>query len=179
MTDEQLIREFEMTGASATLDVLVSRHIGRVRSMIYAMVLNDADADDLTQEVFLKAVRHLGRYRGRASFTTWLYRITMNTAKNFVRKRGRDKLELRDAELEQPDWRPVPSAQAMAHEEEHVLRGALARLPLRLRSAFSLVILQGMSPQEAAHVEGCFLSTIYRRVEAARRELAEAWRGVQ
>jgi RNA polymerase sigma-70 factor (ECF subfamily) len=60
-----------------------------VRSMLYQMVLNDADADDLTQEVFLRVVRGLGQFDGRARFPTWLYRIVMNTARTFLGKKGK------------------------------------------------------------------------------------------
>ena len=147
--------------------------------MIYAMVLNDADADDLTQEVFLRAVNHISRFGARSRFSTWLYRITMNTTKNFIRRKGRDRLELRDTAPERTDPQPQPEAQLMAKEQGHVLRDALARLPLPLRSAFSLVVIQGLTPREAAHAERCFLSTIYRRVKAARAELSKTLRGVE
>jgi DNA-directed RNA polymerase specialized sigma24 family protein len=67
----------------------------------------------------------------------------------------------------------------MAREEEQVLSRALEQLPVRLRSAFSLVVLQDMPPREAARIERCFLSTIYRRVDAARTALRRALGGVE
>jgi len=179
MTDSELIREFERTGDPARLNTLVGRHIGRVRGMIYAMVLNDADANDLTQEVFLKAVSNIGRFRGSARFSTWLHRIAMNTTRNFIRKKGRDRLVLGDTDPDRPDPAPRPGERLMAGEEEQLLTRALAALPPRLRSAFSLVVLQDMPAREAARVERCFLSTMYRRVDAARKALRHALGGVQ
>jgi RNA polymerase sigma-70 factor (ECF subfamily) len=171
-SDEQLIRAFRETGEAGAIEMLVERHIGKVRSMIYAMVLDDAAADDLTQEAFLKAVNHLGRFRSEARFSTWLYRIAVNTTRSFQRSRARRREEPLDCVPDGEDPGASPRDQVMAMEEQAVLRNALAALPAPLRSAFTLVVIQGMSPDEAARAEGCFLSTIYRRVTAARGELA-------
>jgi RNA polymerase sigma-70 factor (ECF subfamily) len=173
MTDDQLIQAFMSSGDATAIDTLVNRHLGRIRAMIYGMVLNDADADDLTQEAFLKAIASLPRFKGRSSFATWLYRIAMNVTRSFIRKRSRSPLGLSDDCREEPDPAPAPADKAMAREEEAILRRSLAGLPIRLRSAFSLVVLEGVDPREAARIEGCFLSTIYRRVHAARRKLAQ------
>jgi RNA polymerase sigma-70 factor (ECF subfamily) len=177
MTDEQLIRQFRETGDPTALDTVVSRHIGRVRGMIYTMVLNDADADDVTQEVFLKAINRLSSFRNASAFSTWLHRIAVNTARSFLRRRGRDRLVFGEAVPEESDPRPSAPAHAAAREQERAMEEALAQLPLPLRSAFSMVVLQEMTPREAARAEGCFLSTIYRRVDAAREALGRALGG--
>ena len=73
--DEQLVGDFLKTGEMRHFNELVGRHIRRVRAMIYPMVLNDADADELTQDVFLRVTDNISRFEGRAQFSTWLYRI--------------------------------------------------------------------------------------------------------
>lgn len=179
MTDDDLIREYAASGEAAALDALVSRHIGRVRGMIHAIVLNDADADDLTQEVFLRALRGIGGFRWRSSFSTWLHRIAINQARDFLRRKRRNRVDAWEACPERAAPGPHPAEDAAQREESRILREAMNRLPTDLRTAFGLVALDGMSPAEAAHVQGCFLSTVYRRVDAARRALADALKEAQ
>ena len=71
-SDEQLVERFRDSGDLGHFDELVRRHIGPVRRMAFSMVLNHADADDLTQEVFLRVARGIGNFRGQAKFSTWL-----------------------------------------------------------------------------------------------------------
>lgn len=85
ISDEALIAAFRMDGMPYHLDMLFSRHIGKVRTMLYQMVLHDADADDLTQDVFRLVVRNIEKFSGRAAFSTWLYRVAMNRAKSFFK----------------------------------------------------------------------------------------------
>ncbi|HQU44525.1 MAG TPA: sigma-70 family RNA polymerase sigma factor [Pirellulales bacterium] len=88
-TDESLLATFRETGDAELLDVLLRRHLPRVRSTIGQLVLNDCDADDLTQEVFLRAVRGLAQFAGRARFSTWLYRVAINLSRSYLARRGR------------------------------------------------------------------------------------------
>src|SRR5262245_60924976 len=92
-TDEQLLASYRDTRRPEVLDELLRRHVPRVRGMVYQMVLNQADADDLTQEVFLRALRGLGQFNGRACFSTWLYRVAMNTAHSFLARRRSRRCE--------------------------------------------------------------------------------------
>lgn len=85
--DEQLLEKYEESGELRYFDALTRRHIGKVRSMIYPMVLNDADADELTQEVFCRVIDGIHSFNHRAAFATWLPRITMNTTCNFLKRR--------------------------------------------------------------------------------------------
>jgi RNA polymerase sigma-70 factor (ECF subfamily) len=178
MTDEQLIEAFRESGDPAALDALVGRHIGRIRAMTYAMVLNDADADDLTQEVFLRVVNHIGRFRARSSFSTWLHRVAMNTVHDHLRKRRRDRTACRVERPDAPDPAAAPPDRLMDRETDALVFRALAGLAPALRAAFTLVVLQELPPREAAGAEGCFLSTLYRRIDAARDELRRNLRGV-
>ena len=102
MSDDELLDAFSGTGAVRHFDELVRRHIGKVRGMIYPMVLNDADADDITQEVFLRVMNGISRFKRRSSFSTWLYRIVMNTTHTFLTRRTRNPLEHREDPPDQP-----------------------------------------------------------------------------
>ena len=88
-SDKQLIELFRESGRRDAIDELMRRHLGRVRSTVFQMVRSDSDADDLTQEVFLRAVRGVETFDCRAEFSTWLYRVAMNTTYTFLKRRSR------------------------------------------------------------------------------------------
>ena len=172
--DEQLIKGFRQTGQPRILDELFGRYVGIVRGMIYPMVLNNADADDLTQEVFIRAARALDRFEGRARFPTWLYRIAMNTTHSFLARRmkrhiheGEPETECAAPEKDHPDRR------VMAGELDCAISCALEALPPTLRAAVVLTILQDIPIPEAARIEACSPATMYWRIHKARRQLRE------
>jgi len=169
-TDESLLAAFRQTSDPAILDHLLRRHLPRVRSMIGQLVLNDFDADDLTQEVFLRAVRGLSQFSGRARFSTWLYRVAVNLSRSFLARRGRAPPG-GNGQCVEPAIAPQegPSQQAAQHELEYAIEQALAALSDKLRTAVVLVHFQGLSVQEAAEIEGCARATMYWRVHEARR----------
>ena len=169
--DEQLVRLFRESGEMRHFDELVERHVGKVRAMIYPMVFNDADADDLTQEVFLRVVSHIDRFRHEARFSTWLYRIALNTTHSFLRSKARNRVDAREELPDHPDGAPQPDHAAAAGETGRALEKAMAGLAPRLRSALVLTVIQGMGVHEAAKVEGCLTATMYWRVHEARRLL--------
>ncbi len=83
-TDSELVLAIQRDGAGCVAEELMRRHLPTVRGMMYQMALNHADADDLTQEVFIRAWRGLAKFHGGASFSTWLHRIAMNCAMSFL-----------------------------------------------------------------------------------------------
>ena len=85
ISDEELVDDFQQTGEMRNLDELVHRHIGKVKAMIYPMVLNQADADEITQDVFIRMANGVTGFQNKAMFSTWLYRIAMNTTHSFLR----------------------------------------------------------------------------------------------
>lgn len=178
VTDETLIATFRSSGDRQILDALVGRHVGRVRAMIYAMVLSDADADDLTQEVFVRAIRNLDGFRGQAQFPTWLHRIAMNTVRTFLGRRDRHASTSVEALEASTDCRAsAPEEAAMANEVDGDIALALASLAPKLRAAVTLTTLHGMSPQEAAKVENCPVATMHWRVHKARTILKKKLAG--
>ena len=88
-SDEELVASYRDCGQREALAELTERHLGKVRAMIYPMVLDRASTDDLTQEVFLRAFRGLAGFNGRVQFSTWLYRVAMNTVHSFLDRRRR------------------------------------------------------------------------------------------
>ena len=173
-TDEELVAAFRHSGQKQHLDDLVRRHITGVRCMIYQMVLDDNDADDLTQEVFLRAIRGLGRFKGDARFGTWLYRVAMNTTYSFLARRKRSPIDPVAEVPEGADSRNSrPENLAMQNELDQTVRAALEALSPSLRAAIGLTTLQGLGIKEAARIEGCTTATMYWRIHQARKILWE------
>ena len=174
VTDEHLLGKYAESGELRYFDLLVRRHIGKVRAMIYPMVLNDADADELTQEVFLRVVGSIQGFKGQSAFSTWLYRIAMNTTHNFLKRRTRNPVEHRENPPDSPggkSWSPTETIMGM--ESDARVTKALESLSPPLRAAIVLTAIQGMSLKEAAKAEQCLMATLYWRVHQARKLLRE------
>lgn len=173
LTDEQLIWEFSATGDLGCFDTLASRYIGKIRAMIYPIVLNHVETDDLTQETLLRTVKHISKFNGRSRFSTWIYRIAMNTTFTYLRKKrtnltvdgdNSDEYFKKQANVSNHD--PV-----QYQEMDQAIKRALSGLSPALRAAITLTAIHGMAPKEAAAAIGCLPATLYRRVHDARRIL--------
>ncbi len=172
MSDAQLLAHFEKTCDLRHINTLVRRHVGRIRGVIFAMVQDDADADDLTQEVFLKAVNKLDGYDKRSKFSTWLYRIAMNTTKDFLRCKKRTTPTCNPAHVPLFQGRPLSAVDSLITKEViSDIDVAIGTLSPKLRSAIVLTAIEGLSVREAARVEKCLSSTMYWRVHQARKLL--------
>lgn len=171
VSDEQLARNYVEDNELKALDTLIDRHIANVRNLVFQMVLNEADADDITQEVFIKTAAALVKFKYRSSFKTWLYRIAVNTVRDFMRKRKNGRLVLYE---KMPEISVAADTNRIMSQEEAVrLLKLIERLSPCLRRAFVLVGVNEMAPGEAAKLEGCLAATMYRRVHVARRRLQE------
>ena len=171
-SDEQLIDCYLESGEPCALEELVGRYLNKVRGTVYAMVLDTSLADDLTQEVFLRAIRGLPGFDGRGQFSTWLYRVAMNTTYSFLARRSRSPVTFRPELPDRPcgaDRTPVGAA--MEVELDGAIRAALADLPPKLRAAVVLITLEHFDAAEAARIEGCSTGTIYWRMHKARKQL--------
>ena len=171
-TDQELVEAYRNGGHQRHVDELFVRHLGKVRGMMYQMTLNHADADDLTQEVFIRVARGLSGFSGRAEFSTWLHRIARNCAKSFlIRRARRATASLEGAPEPVAPCGDRPDRQAAGSEMDERIHSALAQLSSKLRAAVVLTILQDMPLPQAARVEECALATMYWRVHEARRQL--------
>lgn len=140
--------------------------------MLHQMVLDPSLADDLTQEVFLRVIRGLSTFGGRAKFSTWLYRVAMNTARGFLAGQSRSPVGFHPDLPERAQTRnPQPECAAMEAELESAVEDALGQLSPTLRGAIVLTSLQSFDTKEAARIEGCTTATMYWRIHEARRQL--------
>jgi RNA polymerase sigma-70 factor (ECF subfamily) len=170
--DNELIASYLGSGCRDSLDDLLQRHLGRVRNVVYQMVLDQEAADDLTQEVMLKAFRGLASFDGKAAFSTWLFRIAMNTSYSFLARRKRSPVsycgEMPEASRSETE---TPEMAAIQAELDEQIGQALEHLSPKLRAAIVLTAIQGVNPADAAQIEGCSVSTMYWRIHEARKQL--------
>jgi RNA polymerase sigma-70 factor (ECF subfamily) len=144
-------------GEREAFDRLVERYQRDVYRLCYRYVNNHHDANDMAQEVFLKAYKALGRFRGDSAFSTWLYRIAVNTCLNFRSSKKPDGEEVSDT---LPDRAPGALATVERDERSKILREAVLRLPEKQRATLILKIYHEMTHEEVAGVLGSSVGTV-------------------
>ncbi len=174
-TDKQLVKRVQK-GDKGAFDLLVLKYQHKIVNLVMRYVRDPEMALDITQDAFIKAYRALPRFRGDSAFYTWIYRIAVNTAKNYLaaqRRRPMDiELDLQDpeqydlhAKLKETD---TPEAVAISDEVQEILERAIAALPEDLRTAIILRELDGMSYEEIAQTMDCPVGTVRSRIFRAR-----------
>ena len=169
-------------GDMSAYDELVIRHRGKIYAMIRNMVKNDADAWDLSQDVFIKAWKALPRFEARARFSTWLFRISHNVVYDWVRKRkiesaGELNDEIFDRDRIDPSAKTAPAFvespdDALSNTElRKKISDALEKLSPEHRESVILKDVQGLSYKEIAEVMECTLGTVMSRLFYARQKL--------
>jgi RNA polymerase sigma-70 factor (ECF subfamily) len=139
------------------------------------MVLNDALADDLTQDTFIRAVRGLPSFHGDSEFSTWLCTIAMNCVRSYCSRR-RSQVGPIDAGLKlSRDERPEYAA--IGQELGDAIADALEQLSPKLRSAIVLISINGLSASQAASIEGCTAAVMHSRLHEARQQLKRLLKG--
>lgn len=168
--DTQLVKDAQ-GGDRHAFSMLVERHYMLMYKTAWKFCGVREDAQDIAQEAAIKLANNIGAFRHDAAFTTWLYRLVINAAKDYYKAKNRKTL--REAPLyddvEFVSGAPAPDAQL---EQKEVLK-ALAALPESLKETVILVCWQGMSHKEAAKLLGCSEGTISWRVHEARKKIAE------
>jgi RNA polymerase sigma-70 factor, ECF subfamily len=178
-TDEQLVR-WALSGDLDAFGQLVRRH----RDVVYrvaARIVGDADADDVTQDAFLRAFNRLGSFRGESPFRAWLLRITHNAALNALARRPKaqptDLVEqAADTFDERPPPNPTPVEQLEVSERRERLVSKIALLSPNHRAVLALRDLEGLSYEEIAQVTDTPLGSVKGRLHRARGELIEILR---
>src|SRR5215510_3577074 len=165
-------------GDARAFEALVSRYRKRIFALALHITGSASEADDIAQDVFLKAFRALAEFEGRSQFFTWVYRMTVNRSLNVRRdraRRGEDMLD--DPRLELAvavDSRTHPGRAAELRQTYARLLRALDSLPVDMRTTVILVSLQGLAYGEVAVVQKVSEGTIAWRMHEARRRLHEA-----
>ncbi len=174
-TDQQLVERVQK-GDKRAFDLLVLKYQHKMVSVVGRYINDSHEVYDVVQEAFIKAYRALGNFRGDSQFYTWLYRIAINTAKNYLVSRGRrppaTDVDVEDAEfysgsdlLKDVD---TPENNLFRDELKAMVDQAIRELPEDLRTAVTLRELEGLSYEEIAAVMGCPVGTVRSRIFRAR-----------
>ncbi len=178
--DQQLV-ERAQRGDKHAFELLVTKYQRRLGRLISRFVRNAAEAEDVTQEAFIKAYRALPAFRGDSAFYTWLYRIGINTAKNHLVAQGRraptsTPLDAEEAEAFEDAALlhevSTPENELMSKQVVEVVNASLQQLPEDLRTALTLREIEGLSYEEIAAVMNCPIGTVRSRIFRAREVVA-------
>lgn len=174
---EAAITVFEKTGNPTDLpswDDIVRDHAGKVYGLAYHLTGNRYDAEDLTQETFIRVFRNLDKYQP-GTFDGWLHRITTNLFLDNARRRARIRMEALPEDAESvPGSAPDPAHIIANSELESDVKDALVQLPPEYRVAVVLCDMEGLSYEEIANVLGVKMGTVRSRIHRGRTALREA-----
>jgi RNA polymerase sigma-70 factor (ECF subfamily) len=179
-TDEAQIIASILAGDTHLFHDLIRPHERSVYAMALSLLHNEADAEDVAQEAFLKAFRNLANFRGESKFSTWLISITLNEARGRLRSKKNVKLESLDEPREGEgtvspallrDWREIPSEALERQEIRRMLQQAITDLPLIYREVFVLRDVEDLSVNQSAEALGISVASVKVRLHRARMML--------
>ncbi|TNC85653.1 MAG: RNA polymerase sigma factor RpoE [Thalassolituus sp.] len=182
-SDQQLVARVQK-GDRRAFDLLVVKYQHRILSLVGRFVSDHAEAQDVTQEAFIKAYRALPSFRGDSQFYTWMYRIAVNTAKNHLISRGRktptQDIDLDDAAYfaDEANMKDVETPDGLLQRDQlrKVVFDAIEDLPEELRRAVTLRELEGLSYEEIAEAMNCPIGTVRSRIFRAREAIEKKMR---
>ncbi len=168
-------------GDKSAFDLLVIKYQHRIIQLVNRYVKDPSEAQDVAQEAFIKAYRALGNFRGDSAFYTWLYRIAINTAKNYLVSRNRRysdyQVDIQDAEQVEnaPQLKGIDTPEYMLINDEivAVIKLAIEKLPEEMKIAIMLREFEGMSYEEIAQAMECPVGTVRSRIFRAREAIDE------
>lgn len=183
--DQQLVERVQL-GDKRAFDLLVIKYQRRLARLLSRFVRDPAEVEDIAQETFIKAYRALPSFRGDSAFYTWLYRIGVNTAKNFLVSQGRKQsitvtgFDTEDSEnfegANQLRDEDTPESELMGKQVAQTVNQALEALPEELRTAITLREIEGLSYEEIADIMNCPIGTVRSRIFRAREAVANKLR---
>jgi RNA polymerase sigma-70 factor, ECF subfamily len=183
---DRIIVERVQNGDVAAFNVIVTRYRQRIYGTLYHITANHEDAADLAQDTFLRAFRSIQRFRGKSAFSTWLYRIAINTALTQIRKNRLKHFFSFDAIDENaPVAKDVLDALAdklqvdrtvLARELQEKINESMQMLPTKARAAAVLSLIDGLSTREIADIMECTDNTVRKHLEFAKERLEEMLR---
>jgi len=182
--DQQLVERVQQ-GDKQAFGLLVTKYQRKLSRLLSRMIRDPAEVEDVVQEAFIKAYRALSSFRGESAFYTWLYRIGINTAKNYLvslgrRASSRSDVQSEDAEgfedAEQLRDVDTPERLMMSRQVVEAVDEAMDHLPEELRMAIVLREIEGLSYEEIAVTMGCPIGTVRSRIFRARDAISERLR---
>ena len=177
-SDQMLVARVQH-GDKAAFDVLVRKYQHKIIKLVTRYVHDSSEALDVAQEAFIKAYRAIPGFRGDSAFYTWLYRIAINTAKNYLVAENRRPLD-HSVDLQDPEQHEVqarlrdmdtPERLLLTEEIQHTVETAIQELPEDLRTAILLREIDGMSYEEIAQAMSCPVGTVRSRIFRAREAI--------
>jgi RNA polymerase sigma-70 factor (ECF subfamily) len=184
--DLQLVERVRQ-GDQRAFGILVEKYQRKLMRLLSRMVRDQHEVEDIAQEAFIKAYRALPQFRGDAAFYTWLYRIAVNTAKNYLSSRNRSMPTVSDQAMnddDEPDERLVahdiatPETELLSKQVAIAVNQAVDALPEELRQAITLREIEGMSYEEIADTMACPIGTVRSRIFRAREAIAAKLRPI-
>ena len=182
---DQLLVERAQRGVKAAFELLVAKYQRKLVPLLSRFIRDPTEVEDVAQEAFIKAYRALPSFRGDSAFYTWLYRIGINTAKNYLVAMGRraptvSETESADSEGSEesgqvPDYN-TPENELMSRQIAETVNRAVEDLPEELRTAITLRELEGLSYEDIAGIMNCPIGTVRSRIFRAREAIAEKLR---
>ena len=178
--DQQLVERVQR-GDKAAFDLLVVKYQRKIFRLLSRLIRDSAEIEDVAQEAFVKAYRALPNFRGDSAFYTWLYRIAINTAKNYLVSQGRraptsTQADIEDAETfddgDQLRDLNTPDSMLVTKQVGEAVNRAIDQLPEDLRTAIVLRELEGLSYEEIAESMQCPIGTVRSRIFRAREAIA-------
>ena len=177
-TDLELVRRVQ-AGDKSAFDVLVLKYQQKVINLVTRYVHDPHIAMDVSQESFIKAYRGLKNFRGDSAFYTWLYRISINTAKNYLVSKNRrmpdDDIDAQEAEQYEGGGKlreiSTPEREALSNEIQLTVQSAIDALPDDLRIAITLRELEGLSYEDISETMDCPIGTVRSRIFRARESI--------
>ncbi|HEY1288181.1 MAG TPA: RNA polymerase sigma factor RpoE [Burkholderiales bacterium] len=182
--DRQLV-ERAQRGDKRAFELLVEKYQRKLARLLSRFIRDPAEVEDVTQEAFIKAYRALPAFRGDSAFYTWLYRIGINTAKNYLMAMGRRAPTSTEVEAEEAEGfeegeqlRDIntPESVLLSNEIAETVNSTIEQLPEELRTAIQLREIEGMSYEDIAQVMNCPIGTVRSRIFRAREAIAERLR---
>jgi RNA polymerase sigma-70 factor (ECF subfamily) len=180
-----ILVERVQSGDQAAFGLLVDKYQRKLLRLVMRLVRDPAEAEDVTQEAFIKAYRALPNFRGESAFYTWLYRIGVNTAKNWLVSNGRRMPVVSDIVNEESDGvdeggllrdDETPDRVMMSKQIAATVQAAMDALPEDLRAAITLREIEGLSYEEIAQIMDCPIGTVRSRIFRAREAIASRLR---
>ena len=182
---DQLLVDRVQLGDKKAFGLLVSKYQRKLMRLVSRLVRDQAEAEDVVQEAFIKAYRALPQFRGDSAFYTWLYRIGINTAKNYLVTQGRRMPISTDSDIQEAETfddgeqlRDINTPESMLATKQiaETVNIAMEALPEELRVAITLREIEGLSYDEIALAMGCPIGTVRSRIFRAREAIAEKLR---